>query len=306
MTTAQQVFDWTMDLIDERMDNGTISTSNTISYQVKTPGILTMLQSELVKQGDLFRTHQIVHTPISNTFGYRYGFGIETFMGAEKVFTSREKAQAYYFEVDGPATVYVEDYTGSWNVLKTIVASPTESGFNTYKGIVTASTGATQSRLRFSGSTFYRIQNIALYDVPFAFDADVPDYRPWVKHEMPSDFKSVNEIINEEQNGYTQSAGYKWEGKRDLYISYDFNGTIRIVYRPIPNEVVEMTDDLQLDDITCRTILPYGLAAHLLLQENPDAASYFNERFEELKYEATKRPPAAFEQIENLYGGLDG
>ena len=58
--TAQQVLELALDLVEERLDSGSISPSDTISYKVRTPGILTMLQSELIKQGDIFSTYEIV------------------------------------------------------------------------------------------------------------------------------------------------------------------------------------------------------------------------------------------------------
>jgi hypothetical protein len=121
---------------------------------------------------------------------------------------------------------------------------------------------------------------------------------------MPSDFKSVDEVIQEVLDDYSQKANYKWEGKNRLYMDYFFKGNLRIVYRPIPNVITLLTDTLQLDDVTARMVLPYGLAAHLMLEENAATAAYFNSRYEELKREATKRPPASIETITDVYGGL--
>jgi hypothetical protein len=301
--TAQEVFEITMDLIDERLETGVISESDTKSYNVKTPGLLTLLQAELVKQGDIYSTYEISNKPIENILGFRSNFDIQAFEGEELTFEANKPAKAYYFEVDNDATVYVEDFNGAWNTLATINATPTKGGFTAYKGIVTPSNGATKSRLRFGGTYYYRTVNRSLFNVPLA-SSDVPDYRPWVKKQMPDDFKSVNEIIKEYADQYSQDASYKWEGKRDLYINYYYNGNIRIVYRPIPSVIATLTDTMQVDDITSRTIIPYGLAAHLLLTENPDSANYFQERYEELKYNATQPQPTSEEQITNLYGGF--
>ena len=303
-TTAQQVFDWTMDLIDERLDSGLISVSDTISYNVKTPGILTLLQTELIKQGDLFSTYSISYYPVNNLLGMRSNFDIRPFEGTELTFEANGSAKAYYFEVDDDATVYVEDYTSGWNTLQTVTATPTASGFTAYKGIVTPTNGATKSRLRFAGTYYYRTVNRALFGVSFASGSDVPDYRAWILKQMPSDFKSVNEVIQEIVDEYAVNASYKWEGKRDLYLDYYFQGNLRIVYRPIPSVITALSNTLLLDDVTCRMVLPYGLAAHLMLDENSAMASYFNSRYEELKRQATKGPPAPTEKITELYGGF--
>lgn len=310
--TAQQVLELALDLIEERLDSGSISPSDTISYKVRTPGILTMLQSELIKQGDIFSTYEIANSPITNLLGFISNFDIQSFEGEELTFECNESAKAYYFEVDNDATVYIEDYNGSWNTLATITATATSSGFTAYKGVVTPSSGATKSRLRFGGSYYYRTLNRALFGVSFASGDVVPVYRPWVPVTLPSDFKSVNEIIEEyPQRQYTQSAGYKWEGRDKFFVNYYFVGRIRIVYRPVPGIIAlpspiadPIATVMQVDDVTSRTIIPYGLASYLLLQENPSIASYFNGRFEELKFMANKQPPSSSEMIGNSYGSL--
>ena len=52
-------------------------------------------------------------------------------------------------------------------------------------------------------------------------------------------------------------------------------------------------------------MLPYGLAAHLLLDENPDVAAFFNQRYAELLSEYRRGIPAASEDIQDLYGGIE-
>lgn len=52
--------------------------------------------------------------------------------------------------------------------------------------------------------------------------------------------------------------------------------------RPIVAVITDFVSGIGLDDYICRTVMPYGLAAHLLLDENPSAASFFQQRYEEL------------------------
>lgn len=304
-TTVQQVFDLSMALIDEVLDNGTISVSDTASYSAKTPSIVTLLQTELIKTGDLFSTYEISNKPVDNLLGYSSEFDIMEFTGDEITREAEGSVKAYYFEVDRVGTVYVEDYNGSWNTLDTVTTTNTPSGFTAYKGVVTPSDGATRSRLRFTGTYYYRTVNRALFSVPFESESDVPNYRPWVKVSMPADFKGISEIVEEySDRQYFNTANFKWEGRKDLYMSYFYEGNIRIVYRPVPTIITALTDTLQIDDVTARTVLPYGLAAHLMIEENTTTASFFNQRYEELKSLANRKPPAAIEEIQNFYGGF--
>lgn len=75
--------------------------------------------------------------------------------------------------------------------------------------------------------------------------------------------------------------------------------------RPIAAYIKDFTSAIDLDDFICQSILPYGLAAHLLVDENPSVASFFNQRYEELKQELKRGMPAQYEQIEDVYGGIE-
>ena len=50
--------------------------------------------------------------------------------------------------------------------------------------------------------------------------------------------------------------------------------------------------------------LPYGLAANLLIDENPSAASFYQQRYEELRALFVSRLKASVEDIDMLYGGV--
>lgn len=50
--------------------------------------------------------------------------------------------------------------------------------------------------------------------------------------------------------------------------------------------------------------LPYGLAANLLVDENPRSAGYYQQRYEELRAIFIAKQTANNEQIEDVYGGI--
>ena len=72
--------------------------------------------------------------------------------------------------------------------------------------------------------------------------------------------------------------------------------------RPIASIIDNMTDAIQLDDYICQSVMPYGLAAHLLLDENPTAASFYNQRYEELKAGLSRGLLQTSEDIVDVYG----
>jgi hypothetical protein len=72
-----------------------------------------------------------------------------------------------------------------------------------------------------------------------------------------------------------------------------------------PVIITDITQDLILDDRTAIKVLPYGLAAHLLLTDDPNTSAFFNARYDELK----RIRPTAIQPITdkyNLAGDNDG
>lgn len=54
---------------------------------------------------------------------------------------------------------------------------------------------------------------------------------------------------------------------------------------------------IDLDDAIAQGVLPYGLAAHLLVGENDTLAGFFNDRYQELMFSIGTRRMAQWENI---------
>jgi lysophospholipase L1-like esterase len=65
-----------------------------------------------------------------------------------------------------------------------------------------------------------------------------------------------------------------------------------------PSVITDNTSIFQVDDRTGLMVLPYGLAAHLLLNEDQNRAAYFNNRYDELK----RKKKAVITKIKDVYG----
>lgn len=70
-----------------------------------------------------------------------------------------------------------------------------------------------------------------------------------------------------------------------------------------PTIINDLTMPLKLSDKICLMVLPYGLAANYMLTEDKSAASYFNQKFEELRAKIpTKIVPISDKY--NVTGGM--
>jgi len=73
--------------------------------------------------------------------------------------------------------------------------------------------------------------------------------------------------------------------------------------RPLATIIKTFDKPIDLDDYICQGVMPYGLAAHLLLAEDPATANFFQQRYDELKNKLSIGMPSSSEDIVDLYGG---
>ena len=77
--------------------------------------------------------------------------------------------------------------------------------------------------------------------------------------------------------------------------------------RPIAAWIADFDSAIELDDYICQSVMPYGLAAHLLMDENPTSANFFQQRYDELKAGLRRGFPAdGSEDINDVYGPKGG
>ena len=74
--------------------------------------------------------------------------------------------------------------------------------------------------------------------------------------------------------------------------------------RGVCRKVSAMEDVLDLDEGICTAVLPYGLAALLLSEENPSLANFFYGTFVTELREFGVALAAEIEPVEDVYGGI--
>lgn len=75
--------------------------------------------------------------------------------------------------------------------------------------------------------------------------------------------------------------------------------------RPYCPEIKDFDSPIRLDDEICLGILPYGLAAHLFINDDPTMANFFQQRYEELLTRRRSYIATKIEPIDDIYGGLE-
>lgn len=94
-----------------------------------------------------------------------------------------------------------------------------------------------------------------------------------------------------------------------LDVVYPYSDTYVVTQagkRPALPDIQGLEDTLELDAKILRDVLPLGLAARLLAEENPSLANYFQQLFEEHLAFAGAGVPAGFESVDGELGGPYG
>lgn len=126
-------------------------------------------------------------------------------------------------------------------------------------------------------------------------------YYEWVKYELPSNYKSIKEVIFEINDGKgLTNVNYKTFGENELYVYYIQEGNLRVCYYAIPTKITSLNQALQIDEITA-TALAWFLAWQFKLANQDDTADEFKQKYESLRRESMIKPPAGFTEIIDYY-----
>lgn len=128
-------------------------------------------------------------------------------------------------------------------------------------------------------------------------------------------FDQAVKLMDEQSDGglsvWSDTAEYQYRAIAILNAligeCYPYSDTYTITEpgkRPIARTVADMTDVVYLDDSLAKTVLPYGLAAELIKNDDPTLGNYFLQRYQELLARHAKSIPAAWDAIEDVYGGI--
>ena len=172
--------------------------------------------------GKLGASKYYVLNPVDNTNVYDTST-IKKFTGTD--FTVElVGAKAYYFQANGPAVIYVEEYVSSaWVALPTpltITIASTVTELTEYRGLITAASTTNKIRLRFSGTSPYDYRNYKLYTYTWATAAEVQEHRPEFRFTLPTDFLKLNSMnIRKDVRQFVAFTPDKWEEPNYFWVN---------------------------------------------------------------------------------------
>ena len=312
--TGTEIFARSIAVIDELSDTGAVSATQTKEYSNRAPYLLDMWQKEMSKNGIEPKAFETSCYRKVNLLGDTMQMGLIVENNAETNSYSGKGAYCFYLETDGDCTLTfaengaalsgVYSFNGGAETPFTETFSVTvptgTTSFLPIRGILTASGGTVTMAV--SGAYYFRHNNRALSTYKFATADKVPDFKPWYKIAMPSDFKSRTQIVNESSPWqYTESNNHHWEGNNELYVLFSYSGLIRIKYIPVPVKITALTQTLEINDVAAQSGAYYLAEQFAIADQNDALAALCKAKYKELKVESMLKIPLAASEIIDIY-----
>lgn len=305
-------------LIDELSDSGAVSDSQVKEYKNRATYLLDLWQGSMAKSGDLFKTFEISCFHKINNLGELDSFRAIEHTDTDLIYETEKKTNCFHFSVDSAADVYIEElindiwtacdgsyvtYGGAATAFTGLIsATGNQLSYKDYKGIITPTNPTNRIRLRFSGNYYYRHTNRALCPYKYVSADKVPDFKPWYKVDMPNDFKTRTQVVNEfPEWQYEEDTSHKWENGNDLYVQFAYSGTIRINYIPLPMKITSLSQTIEVDEIAARSGAYFLAKYFALADQNTDLANVCSAEFKEIKAESMTKQPLTNTEIIDVY-----
>lgn len=222
-------------------DGQILLASDVADYKLALNDFLNTAYFKSLQYDPVEAVFSITQNTIPNLLNVYDSFNLKQHL-SDDVIVSATGVKSYYFEVDHPCSVFLEESIGGvWINLATVVVTGITS-FTAYSGLVTPSNIANTVQMRFSGSYPYNIRRTALYGYTFASVTDVPKFMPYVSYPLPSDYIRLNKLVqNSDDRMHQTMIDYSIE-KRNLLINYFYSGSFDAFYFKRPNPLVLDTD----------------------------------------------------------------
>ena len=272
MFTLADCKEQVLSVIDEySVDGLLIGQDENEDYLLRIPQLANKVQFEIAKLMKIPEVYHIVQNHIPNSLGNVFGFNLVQYSPKTGTYIlTLQGAKAYYFEVDNISTIIIKE---NGTIIKTI--NNTAKGvFTAYKGNLTTNGG--NVTMEFTGQYAYNIRNTAMWDIPFPTDDDVPVYKPYLYYDMPSNFMSLDKIVQEGNDRLYQAIqAYYWENKSRLRLNYYDSGSFDVHYYRYPTKIDKNTLDTYVFEVDeeAAQLIPFKVASIIIQPEKADISA---------------------------------
>lgn len=297
------IFDKVLVLLDQKSNKGVdIPKANNIDIEIKTIELINSAQKEMWKDSKKTDFIEITNKPPINQLTEEV-FNIIDFEEETRYFPNEagvSESRGYSIMVDGDCLLeWEEKQSGTWTVIHTETPVSIVT-LTLYKGVLNVVNKSNPVRLKVSGTTHFRHVNRALWKLKYQADK-VPTCEPWVLLELPETFNTMEQFIEEFTDGiYGQGGAWKLEGYRNFKYNFNFEGRMKIIFKPIPTDIVTLDDDITVDEIVAANIV-YDVVSKIGFYENEDVVNWAEDRRLEGRRNVKTDQSVSVEQIQPYY-----
>lgn len=119
--------------------------------------------------------------------------------------------------------------------------------------------------------------------------------------ELPLDCGQIRGLYENGRNRLNDDS-FSYRDEKELYVVDDFGGELVAEYIPNPAPIDSSDTEFTLDDAAVNALIFYN-ASFLLIDQNPNRASFYQEKYEEQIRELKKRKIGSVKPVINVYGG---
>jgi hypothetical protein len=266
-----------------------LAPSKTADIRLKIESFInTELMDLATTTGKLRASKSYVVKPVYNELS-RDTSSIKSHLPGQDFAIELTGAKSYFFEVQGPATVTIdENVNGLWANLETVEITETKPEFTEYKGLINPASDTNRVRLNFSGDYVYNYRYYILYPYSFPAVEDVQQHRPHFLFDLPDDYLDIeNVMIRRDKMQWVPNINHILDiANHKIGLNRHQEGEVILNYYRKPVLIaltgVEEVDDLQDIDATPdgAYALALGVASLVTAKNDPATSAYLNNLYE--------------------------
>jgi|GEM_PF-6801591 len=133
-STVQDIFDLTVDLIDERLASGAVNATTTAVYKARTPGILNLWQNEMAIE--LLVTTPTKLTALTDNMNIDYPNNAAYFLASHLLLVEDPSIASFFNEkFIETKQVIIKNRPATIEPIIDVYADENDNAFNGYKGL---------------------------------------------------------------------------------------------------------------------------------------------------------------------------
>ena len=305
--TLKEIKDMTLMLMDSYTVDGAAipeTYNNRLDLLCRMPSVINTCQNYLsTTAAKIPAVYKIAQEPFANRIAGNMHKTIR--FSGDDILLSGDGTPigAYYFEVNGIASVAIEALQGEeWICVREEEIGVRPNGFAARRGLLTQ---PRQTRLRFRGTYPYSIRNACLYAECFQTADEIPPYSSERRYTMPGDFYQMdgNEVYFCDAGGVTKPATQYRIDNQTIVVPSGAEGEWIVHYFRYPAQIDDQTpEDFKLDNtLEALLCIPYYAASHLLRSDDPYRSQLLMNEFELMISRLNQDTAASIREIADVY-----